>query len=149
MKFIKATGCAFSLKDLFTNFNTKRLKITCNECKKINHNEHRDILAKQIFKESVKIILNDIIENNITFELPTKGRKCDIHMQRFDGEKFKHLRKTGKWRDVDFLKSYFTGYQLGLYMHSPIRPDRVKNIYVCRELRDKITANTNLGKTYC
>ena len=148
MKFIKATGCAFSLKDLFTNFNTKRLKITCNECKKINHNEHRDILAKQIFKESVKIILNDIIENNITFELPTKGRKCDIHMQRIRGEQFKALRKAGKWRDVDYLKSIFTGHQLGFFMYGRRTP-RIKNIYVNKELKDKITNNTNNGMQYC
>mgnify|MGYP007002438031 CR=1 FL=1 len=31
-------------------------------------------------------------------------------MQKFTGELFKKLRKNGKWEDVDFLKSMFTGY---------------------------------------
>jgi hypothetical protein len=69
-------------------------------------------------------------------------------MQRFTGDKFKTLRKSGKWANINFLKSYFTGYQLGLFMYGNRTP-RVKNIYVNKELRDKITNNTNEGKQYC
>ena len=70
-------------------------------------------------------------------------------MQTIERDSFKQLRKHGKWKNVDFLKSWFTGNQIGLFMHSPVRPSRVKNIYVNKELRDKIAQNTNNGKKYC
>jgi hypothetical protein len=69
-------------------------------------------------------------------------------MQRMTGDQFKALRKGGKWKDVDYLKSFFTGYQLGLFMYGNRTP-RVKSIYVNKELRNKITENTNNGKQYC
>ena len=35
------------------------------------------------------MILNDIIDNNVTFQLPLNGTvKCDIHMQRVTGKDF-------------------------------------------------------------
>lgn len=144
-----ALGCAFSQNELFENFPYKKLKITCKECESITGNLHRDVLVKKIFRESVRLVLNDVIDNNATFELPLKGnKKCDIHMQRFKDDRFKALRKAGKWKDIDYLKSMFTGYQLGLFMYGNRTP-RVKNIYVNKEFRDKITDNTNEGMQYC
>lgn len=144
-----SVGCAFSLDELFENFPYKKLKITCNKCEEITNNRHRQPLVKQIFRECVKEVLNDVIDNNTTFILPLNGKvKCDIHMQKLQGEQFKALYKEGKWRDVDFLKSVFTGNQLGLFMYGDRTP-RVKNIYVNRELKDKITKKTNEGFQYC
>lgn len=144
-----ALGCSFSQSELFENFPYKKLKINCKECERITGDPHRDKLVKQIFRESVKLVLNDVIDNNATFELPLKGnKKCNIHMQRIRGERFKALRKAGKWKDINYLKSMFTGHQLGFFMYGKRTP-RVKNIYVNKELRDKITNNTNNGMQYC
>lgn len=144
-----STGCAFSMDELFENFPYKKLKLTCKDCKKIINDEHRNILAKRIFQASVLAVLNDVIDNNVTFELPLNGKvKSDIHMQKISGESFKKLRQKGKWRDVDFLKSMFTGYQLGLFMYGKRIP-RIKNIYVNGQLKKKITDNTNKGMQYC
>lgn len=148
-KCIKATGCAFNTSQLFINFPYKKLEITCNECEKINGNRHRDALVNQIFREHYKMVINDVIDNNVTFQLPVNGRRCEIHMQTFKDEQFKNFRRKGKWKSVDFLKSWFTGHMLGLFMHSPKRPPRVKNIYVNSELTEKINQYTNEGKTYC
>lgn len=143
-----ALGCAFSYDELFDNFPYKKLKITCKQCEKINGNPHRDRLVKQIFRYSVKLVLNDVIDNNITFDLPLKGnKKCSIHMQRIRGKQFQALRKAGKWKDVNYLKSMFTGYQLGFFMYGNRTP-RVKNIYVNNELKSRITDNTNMGMQY-
>jgi hypothetical protein len=106
-----STGCAFSLDEVFENFPYKKLKITGKECQAINNNSHKKPLVKQIFRECVKEVLNDVIDNNVTFELPLSGKvKSDIHMQKISGDMFKALFKNGKWRDVNFLKSLFTGY---------------------------------------
>jgi hypothetical protein len=39
-------------------------------------------------------------------------------MNRTQGDKFKKAFKNGKWRDVDFIASNFSGYQLVLEMQS-------------------------------
>lgn len=149
MNYVKATGAALNLPELFINFPNKSLKISSKECNEIIGSYHRELLAQQIFKESVKLVINDIIDNNVTFQLPTGSRKCDIHMQTFKGNDFKNLRKGGRWKNIDFLKSLFTGNILGLFMYSPKRPPRIKNIYVDKKLKNKIDSNTNNGKTYC
>ena len=149
MNFIKATGAAINTEELFLNYPTHELEMSSSECKELTGDAHRIKLAQRIFRESYKLIINDIIDNNVTFKLPTGSRQCDIHMQPITGDAFKNLRRGGKFRDVDFLKSLFTGNQLVLTMHSPKRPPRVKNIYVNKKLKDKITDNTNNGKTYC
>lgn len=148
MAMIKAVGCAFNLDEMFMNFPYNKLEITCNECQRINKSYHRDRLVKKVFRECMKLILNDVIDNNVTFQLPTGKKKCDIHMIKVQGEAFKNLRKSGKWKDVDMLMSDFTGYQLGFYMYGE-RDPRVKNIYVNKQFKDKITKNTNDGMQYC
>lgn len=147
MAMITAIGAAFNMDEMMMNFPYKKLSITCTECKEITGNPHRDILVKQVFRECVKVVLNDIIENNITFWLPTGAKKCNIHMKRVDGEAFKNLRKAGKWKDVNLLSSFFTGYELGLFMYG-VRDPRIKTIYVNKIFKDKITQNTNKGMQY-
>lgn len=143
-----AVGCAFTTDDLFLNFPYKKLKLNCKQCKSIIGDNHRDILVKKIFKESLKLVLNDIIDNNITFWLPLTGNKqCNIHIRRFQGDSFKNLRKGGKWKDVDILKSMFSGYELQLFMLGKRTP-RIKTIYLNKEFKNRITKNTNEGKSY-
>lgn len=143
-----ALGCAFSLDDVIMNFPYKKLKITCKECEQINNNNHRNILIKQIIQKSVQIILNDIIDNNITFWFPLTGnKKCNIHMKRITGDDFKNLRKSGKWKDIDIVKSMFSGYEIKMFMLGKRTP-RVKTVYLNKELRDKISYNINQGKQY-
>lgn len=148
MSMIKATGCAFNLDEMFINFPYEKLKLTCEDCEKINNNSHRDKLVKKIFREFLKIVFNDVIDNNVTFQLPTGKQKCDIHMKKVQDDAFKNLRKSGKWSDVDFITSEFTGYELGLFMYGE-RDPRIKTIYVNKQLKDKITKNTNDGIRYC
>lgn len=143
-----ALGCAFSTDDIFMNFPYKKLEINCEQCKAITGNNHRDVLVKKVFKESLKLVLDDIIENNVTFWLPLTGnRRCNIHMKRVQGDEFKNLRKGGKWKDVDIVKSMFSGYELRLFMFGKRTP-RVKTIYLNKEYRERISKHTNNGKQY-
>lgn len=143
-----ALGHAFNLKHLFENFNLKRLKMSCNDCLDITgYTRHRDILAQQIFKESVKLVINDIIDNNVTFKFP--GVNAEIYMKRTVDEEFAQARRNGKWEEIDFISSFFSGYELCLAMK---RKDgnvlRTKPIYVDKKLKQKIIDNTNNGKQY-
>lgn len=49
------------------------------------------ILVKKTFRECVKEVLNDIVDNNVTFVLPTQGRFAEMHVKRTYGEDFKRL----------------------------------------------------------
>ena len=143
-----ALGCAFSSDDLFMNFPFKKLSLSCKQCKEITGNNHRDVLVKKVFKESLKLVLNDIIDNNVTFWLPlTSGKKCCMKMKRVEGEDFKNLRKAGKWKEIDIVTSMFSGYEIHFFMLGQRTP-REKVVYLNKELRSKISLNTNKGVQY-
>ena len=143
-----ALGCAFNLEDILGNFPYKKLKITCKECANITGDNHRSSIVKKIFRYHVKLVIEDIIANNITYWLPLTGqKKCNIHMKMVRGDAFKNLRQAGKWEDIDILKSNFSGYQLSLFMLGNRTP-RVKSIYLNKDYRDRISHNTNEGMQY-
>lgn len=145
MKMICAVGAAFNMNDMFMNFPYKKLKFTCETSYKLCNNTHRDVLVKMIFRECVNVVLNDVIDNNVTFWFPSV--KCNIHMKSVRDNAFKNLRRSGKWLDVDLIASSFTGHEIGLFLLGNRTP-RVKTIYVNRTLKDKITTNTNNGMQY-
>ena len=143
-----ALGCAFTLDEVLENFPYKKLHFTCKDAEELIGDRHRNLLVYKIFKESVKLVISDIVNNNITFWLPlTGGKKCNLHMRRIDGENFKRKRRAGKMLDIDILKSNFTGYQLTLYMLGNRTP-RMKSVYLNKYYRDLITNNTNNGMSY-
>lgn len=143
-----ALGCAFNLQELIINFPYKKLKFNSKDCEDITGDHHRWVLIKQVFRYSVKVVLNDIINRNVTFYLPLTGsKKCCMHMRRVEGEAFKRLRQRRKWKDVDILASLFSGYEIGFYMMGNRTP-REKTVYVSRKMRDLITENTNKSMAY-
>ena len=145
-----ATGCAFNLDEMLINLDKSKLNMTSDLCEKINGDKHKNTLIKQICMEGMKLILDDIIDNNITFELPTgSSRKTQMRMGRISGEDFSKVRRKGKFADVDFLTSNFSGYQIILEMlYKDGRPQRKRNIYVDKNRKDRITEYTNQGKQY-
>lgn len=145
-----ATGYAFNTDEIFENFPYDKLLVTCSDCNIVNGDFHKDKLVKRVFKDALKLILTDIINNNVTFQLPTGSRRAEIHVNNYEGEAFEKARKNGKWLDVDFLASNFTGNQLVLEMYGKNNGlRRRKPIYVDKRLKDKLTENTNNGIRYC
>ena len=133
-----AVGCAFNQDEMMINFKKQKLKTVKNKK-----------LIKKIARDSIKLVLNDIIDNNVTFQLPTGSRKADIHVRRIDGKEFVRARQNGKFQDVDFLSSNFSGNQLVLNMYDREgKPTRIKPIYLNKKYKDKLTNYTNQGKQY-
>jgi hypothetical protein len=88
-----ALGCSFNISDLFFNFPYKKLKLNCRDCLEITGDAHRSLLVKKIFRTSMKIVIQDIVERNVTFWLPLTGdKKCNMHMKRVSGKDFQKLR---------------------------------------------------------
>ena len=141
-------GCAFTTTNLFDNFPYSKLQISCEQCKEAIGDNHRQILVKKIFRVSLKLVIQDIIERNVTFWFPLTGnKKCNMHMKRVTGKDFQRLRRAGKWGDIDIVTSNFSGYEIGFYMLGNRTP-RIKTVYVDRQSRDLISKYTNEGKQY-
>lgn len=144
-----AVGHCFSLRDLFMNFQIDKLSLSSKECKNIYSNQDKRNLAASIFGKSVQLVINDIIENNTHFQLPTLGRtQSFLYMDRTNGKAFKKAFKNGKWNDIDFINSNFNGYQIVLSIQSQKRLPRKKNIYLSPKDKQRITDYTNNGKQY-
>ena len=142
-------GHAFTGKDLFMNFPVDKLKMSKEQCIDIYSDGNKRDLAEQIFIKSVYMVVDDIIDNNVHFKLPGLGRtQAYIYMKRTEGKKFKKAFKNGKWNDVDFITSNFSGYQLALEMQSEKRLPREKAIYLSGKDKQRIIDNTNAGKQY-
>lgn len=144
-----AMGHTFSAQEIFHNFPIKKLKMDYDIVKKIYSDGDKRSLSASIFTKGMQLIIEDIIENNVHFLLPTVGtNEAYLYMNKTSGNDFKKAFKRGKWKDVDFLTSNFTGYQLGLLVKSKKRPEKIKTIYLGYKHKDRITKLTNEGKRY-
>lgn len=144
-----AMGHTFSSQELFHNFPINKLKIDYDTVKKIYSDGDKRSLSASIFNKGMQLIIEDIIENNIYFLLPRLGNnESYLYMKKTSGKDFKNAFKKGKWNDIDFLTSNFTGYQLALSVKSKKRPEKEKPIYLGYKHKDRITELTNEGKRY-
>ena len=145
-----AIGWACNLNDIFVRFPYEKCK---SLIKNFKTKQLRRQKIKQVFREGVQQILNDVIENNVTFKIQGVGYQGgEIHMEAITGSQFEKVRENGKFKEVDFLESLFTGYQMYLYIHG--KSDNFLHrkkypIYVNRYLRNKLVKYTNEGKVYC
>lgn len=142
-----STGYAMNIDELFLSFPTSKMILTTKECERLIGNRHKEAIAKQIFKSAINMVLEDIIENNATFILPTKSKKAELYMKRFERPAFAKARRNGKWDKIDFLTSNFCAYQMAFKFQSQ-GIMREKLVYLDSEHRDKITDYTNRGKQY-
>lgn len=96
------TGHSFSSRQLFDNFYSEQLN------KDLNNNKHNRDVANQVFLKFFTIMLDDIIDNNKVFKLPTK-KEAYIEPEKIVGEDFKIARQQGFFKDIDIIKSNFQG----------------------------------------
>lgn len=140
-----AIGWACTLNDIFVRFPYEK-------CKNLP-TKNKLAAIKKVFIEGVNLILEDIVKNNATFKIQGIGvQGGEIHMEPIRGEEFIAARKRGKFKDIDFLESLFTGFQMYLYIHG--KRDNVLSrkkipMYYSKYFRDIVKENTNKGKQYC
>lgn len=144
-----AMGHTFSAQEIFHNFPIGKLKMDYNKVKEIYTDGDKRSLSASIFTRGLQLIIEDIIENNVCFLLPNLGvKEMFLYMDKKQGEEFKQAVRRGKWKDVDFLTSNFTGYQLALVIKNKKKPEKKKTIYLDYKHKDRITQLTNEGKRY-
>lgn len=135
-----ATSYAITADELYIKFPSKKYISFADEWDnwKLIH------LYARIFKYFFYLVILDIIENGITFKFPP-GCNAWLEMIPISGDKFTIARQNGAFKDVDFLTSNFTGYQL--YLRFTNRYGKwTKQIHVSKKYKDRITELTNKGK---
>lgn len=142
---LKGLTHCFTTKDLFSALPQKLLRSRWVK----NRFKDRKVLATKIFEDCFHTILLDIINNNITFVLPLKfGEYAEISMKQFSEEKFKDLYNKGKFNDLDYVLTQFTGNQLSFRYMKRDKGYKEKLIYVGSKLKKLITKYTYEGKQY-
>ena len=142
-----ALGHAFSLSDLFEDFNTNSISVkseTCNEI--IGYSNKRD-LAKAIYSYHVKLVLDDLFKDDLDFKLPLTSRDSTLGMNMIDGDDFIKARKNGKFQDIDFILSDYTAYQPA-FRYQFKKAEHMKNFYVDKDYKQIIADRTNEGTPY-
>lgn len=145
-----AIGWACNLNDLFVRFPYEKCKSLMTKWKTF---QERRRIIKKVFREGVRLVVEDIVENNVTFKIQGIGYQGgEIHMEAIRDSDFKRARINGKFEGVDFLESLFTGYQMYLYIHGKrdnFLHRRKYPIYLGGKYKQLITQKTNEGKQYC
>lgn len=104
----------------------------------------RKYLGK-IYMELMELVIDDIIENNATFNLTLIfDRKGTLQIRPVRDEKFRFLMQKGTFEGLDFLKTDFTGY--GLFYSSCRRADRF--VSVDNKTKRKVIEKANNGMKY-
>ena len=75
-----ALGYAFNIHDMFAGFDTSRLDLDSKTCEELIGNRHKEVIDKKIFKSALNMVLEDVIENNTTFVLPTRSRRAELKL---------------------------------------------------------------------
>lgn len=145
-----ALGWACNLNNLLVRFPYEKCKSLITKWRTF---QERRKIVKRVFREGLHLVLQDIIDNNVTFKVPGIGYQGgEIHMEAVTGNDFIKARTKGKFPDVDFLESQFTGYQMYLYIHGKrdnFLHRRKFPIYLSKFYRDRLTENVNKGMQYC
>lgn len=143
-----ALGYAFTLKDLYTKFPFQKLKFNGCSFEHIFKTADLAIICSRIMYYCVKLVITDIIRNNVTFILPTGKRYAEIYVRRTSKEEFIHRRQKGGDQEIDFLETNFTTYKLSFrWMGKYLM--RSKPCYVGASLKNEFINNINNGMKYC
>lgn len=135
-----ATGHAMSTDEIFLPPNDSVKKT-------LKKNKIKLSEAIQVFKACVRLVIDDMIDNNVTFQLPTGTKYSELYMRRIDGEEFTKCRQNGRFQDVDFLTSNFTAYEPTFkYQNGGVMRD--KKIYFSSTDKNRIIDHINNGKNY-
>lgn len=86
-----------------------------------------------------KMLIEDVIDNNVMFKLPSK-REAYIELHKIGGEELKKARQNGAFSNVDLLRSGFTAARIRFRAKVHNRW-LTKNMYVYSHYRDRIYQN--------
>lgn len=98
------------------------------------------------FKYCIGLILNHILDNKVRFIIPGVSESY-IDFEIVTGEFFESQRQNGRFQEIDFIESDFTGYALRYYFKAKAY-QKAYPIYLGGELKQKFLNGINSGEKY-
>jgi len=98
------------------------------------------------FKYCFGLILNKVIDERVRFKIPAKTEGY-IDFEIVTGDKFIKQRQNGRFSEIDFVESDFTGYFLNYYFKAKAYQKQIP-IYLGGELKQRFLNNINSGIKY-
>jgi len=147
MKPIRTDWC-MTPEGLYRGTNPGKWNITFRFAKD-HHAEQQYEYCSKVFLCFLQLMLNDIIDNNVTLEVPCIGNKeARIFVKCSSGEEFEEAYKRGAFEGIDFIKSGFKGYRLVFQWKYNRNKMKEKTIHIDRTLKKKFYDYINNGKQY-
>lgn len=110
--------------------------------------ERKQAFCTKVFKSFFKIMLNDVIDNDVIFQAPSrKGFQISVRVKgKYDLQRI--YKNPGIYNDVDLINS--NGFIFSLHLYMPyLYENKVKEVRVNRSLYAKIVKRTNEGYYFC
>lgn len=98
------------------------------------------------FKYCISLIFNYILDNRVRFVIPGVPESY-IDFEIVTGDFFEKHRQNGRFQNIDFIESDFTGYALRYYFKTKAY-QRTFPIYLGGDLKKKFINNINSGTKY-
>lgn len=147
MKPIRTDWC-LGAEDIYRWTNPAKWNVTCSFAKKHGADQQYHYCSR-VLLYFMQLVLEDIIENNITFEIPCVGKKeARIYVKCYSDEEFAEMYKRGLFRGIDYIKSGFKGYQIIFQWKYNNRKMREKPIHIDRTNKARFYELINNGKQY-
>lgn len=139
-------GAAFTEKNLFENFDTKSVEIP-KDAVIAAKLDKRKKLCRRIFRDCYFLVLQDLIDRNVSFNLPVSPRNAQIKMMPVTGDDFKKAYSAGKFRSTDYLKSYFKAYEPIVQLNYKTWSKQIP-INWCKHFYLQVSDKVNKGEQY-
>ena len=105
-------------------------------------NSYEDAISDP-FKYCFGLILNKVIDDKVRFKVPVKT-EAYIDFEIVSGENFISQRQNGRFSEIDFIESDFTGYFITYYFRAKAY-QKAMPIYIGGELKKKFLEKINSG----
>ena len=92
------------------------------------------------------MILNKVLDEKVRFKIPVKS-EAYIDFEIVNGDKFVLQRQNGRFSEIDFVESDFTGYFLNYYYNTKAYQKSMP-IYLGGDLKKKFLSGINSGTKY-
>lgn len=103
----------FKPKEMFLTFNIDSLEVPKSEVLRYFSDGNKRDFAIFVFKVSLELVINDIIENGVQFQFPNSGKgKSFMCLQRITDTQYQKLRRRGAFKDFDPFEAHFSAYRI-------------------------------------
>lgn len=133
--------------ELYTNVPDKILDLTRSEVIRATRWEgtsHGDNIGL-VFKYCMSLVFHKMLDERLRFKIPEKTAYIDFEIS--SGDKFISDRQDGRFSEIDFIESDFTGYFMRYYYDTKSY-QKSTPIYLGGVLKKKFLNNINSGIKY-